>query len=71
MKVSFGISKFKALLAAGSFTVLANYIVRLSDSIIAGNLLGPDALAGVNLVGPVLAAISFLAGLISTGMATN
>ena len=68
---SFGVQKFKSLLLAGSFTVLANYFVRLSDSVVAGNLLGPDALAGINLVSPVLAVVSFLSGLISTGMATN
>lgn len=71
MRRRFGVEKFKSLLVAGSFTVLASYIVRLSDSIIAGNLIGPEALAGVNLVGPCLSAISFLGGLIATGMATN
>ena len=70
MKV-FGVEKFKGLLLAGSFTVLANYFVRLSDSIVAGNMLGPDALAGINLVSPILAVTSFFSGLVSTGMATN
>ena len=68
---SFGVAKFKSLLLAGSFTVLANYFVRLSDSVVAGNMLGPDALAGINLASPILAGTSFLSGLISTGMATN
>ena len=71
MRRYFAVEKFKALLLAGSFTVLASYIVRLSDSIIAGNLLGEAALAGVNLVGPCLSFVSFLGGLISAGMATN
>ena len=70
MKV-FGVEKFKGLLLAGSFTVLANYFVRLSDSIVAGNMLGPDALAGINLVSAILAGVSFFSGLVSTGMATN
>ena len=70
MKV-FGVEKFKGLLLAGSFTVLANYFVRLSDSVVAGNMLGPNALAGINLVSAVLAGISFFSGLVSTGMATN
>ncbi len=67
----FGIEKFKGLLLAGSFTVLASYVVRLSDSIIAGNMIGADALAGVTLIAPCLSAVSFVAGLIATGMATN
>ena len=70
MKV-FGIEKFKSLLLAGSFTVLASYVVRLSDSIIAGNMLGETALAGVNLAGPCLSAISFLSSLISIGCGTQ
>lgn len=70
MKI-FGVEKFKGLLLAGSFTVFADYVVRLSDSIIAGNFLGANALAGINLIGPCLSAISFLSGLISSGMATN
>ena len=70
MKV-FGVEKFKGLLLAGSFTVLANYFVRLSDSVVAGNMLGPEALAGINLVSAILAGISFFSGLVSTGMATN
>ena len=71
MKKVFGVEKFKGLLLAGSFTVLANYFVRLSDSVVAGNMLGPDALAGINLVSPILAGVSFFSGLVSTGMATN
>ena len=67
----FGVEKFKGLLLAGSFTVLANYFVRLSDSVVAGNMIGPDALAGINLVSPILAGVSFFSGLVSTGMATN
>jgi len=67
---AFGVEKFKSLLLAGSFTVLASYVVRLSDSILAGNMLGEDALAGVNLAGPCLSAISFLASLVATGCGT-
>ena len=67
----FGVRKFKGLMLAGSFTVLASYVVRLSDAVVSGNMIGAEALAGVNLVSPILAAISFIAGLIATGMATN
>ena len=68
---AFGTDKFKKLLFAGSFTVLVNYLVKFSDVVIVGNLLGEQALAGVNLVTPCFSAITFLANLLSTGMATN
>lgn len=70
MKV-FGVEKFRSLLLAGSITVLANYVVRLSDSAIAGNMLGPFALAGVNLAGPFLSAVSFLGSMIAIGVGTE
>lgn len=69
--VSFGVRKFEALLLAGSFTVLANYVVRLTDSIVAGRMLGAEALAGINLASPVLTAVTFLSGMIASGMATH
>ena len=59
MKKVFGVEKFKGLLLAGSFTVLANYFVRLSDSVVADNMLGPNALAGINLVSAILLAQFF------------
>ena len=68
---AFGTGQFKKLLLAGSFTVLVNYLVKFSDVVIVGNLLGEQALAGINLVAPCFSAITFLAGLLATGMATN
>jgi len=55
----------------GSFTVVAGYIVRVTHTVVAGNLIGTDALAGINLVTPLMSGVSFLAGLIATGMGTN
>ena len=71
MKRVFGVEKFRGLLLASSFAVVANYVVRLSDAVIAGNLIGADALAGVNLAGPVLSVITFTAGLIAIGVGTR
>ena len=68
---AFGTDKFKKFLLAGSFTVLVNYLVKFSDVVIVGNLFGEQALAGVNLVAPCFSAITFLASLFATGMATN
>jgi len=67
----FGVSKFRGLVLAGSFTVLANCVVRLTNAAIAGNLLGTNALAALNLVMPVLSLITFLSGLIVTGTGTR
>lgn len=41
------------------------------DSVIAGNLLGEEALAGVNLLSPLMAGVTFFAGLIGVGMGVN
>ena len=71
MKKVFGVEKFKGLLLAGSFTILVNYLVRLSDSVVVGNLLGIDALAGVNLASPILSVLLFFSNLVASGMATN
>lgn len=68
MKRIFGIEKFKGLLLAGSFATLVEFLMGLSDSIVAGNFLGEEALAGVNLLSPVMAGITFCAGMIGVGM---
>ena len=68
MKRIFGIEKFKGLLLAGSFATLVEFLMGLSDSIVAGNFIGEEALAGVNLLSPVMAGITFCAGLIGVGM---
>lgn len=67
----FGIVQFRRLLPAGTLTVLVGFLIGFADSVIAGNLLGEEALAGVNLMLPVLALVSFFAGLIGVGMAVN
>lgn len=68
MKRVFGVEKFKGLLLAGSFATLVEFLMGLSDSIVAGNMLGEEALAGINLLSPVMAGVTFFAGLIGVGM---
>lgn len=67
----FGVEKFKGLLVAGSFSTLVEFLMGFSDSVVAGHLLGEQALAGVNLLSPVISAVTFFAGLVGVGMGVN
>ena len=69
--MTFGTAKLRGLLLAGTFNVLANYLLRLADSAVAGNLIGADALAGVNLVAPLVSGVTFIAALVGSGTVTN
>lgn len=69
MPASFVRWRFNRMLAVGTLTMAVNYIVMLSGSVIVGNLVGADGLAGVNACTPVFGAASFLASLISVGAA--
>ena len=68
---SFGIAKFRSLLLAGTLTVVIEFLMGFSDSVVAGNMLGEQALAGVNLLMPVMTAVTFFAGLVGVGMSVN
>ena len=67
--LSFVRRKFNSLLAVATLTMSVNYIVMLSGSVIVGNLVGADGLAGVNVCTPVFGIVSFLAALLSVGTA--
>lgn len=67
----FGTEKFKSFLLAGTFSAFVGYVARLSDSVILGHLIGEDALAGINMVSPIMSAVTFFASVISLGTATN
>ena len=69
MSASFVRWKFNRMLAVGTLTMAVNYIVMLSGSVIVGNIVGADGLAGVNACTPVFGAASFLASLLSVGTA--
>lgn len=57
------------MLAVATLTMSVNYIVMLSGSVIVGNLVGADGLAGLNVCTPVFGIASFLASLLSVGSA--
>ena len=65
--ISFVKRKFNAMLGVATVSMAVNFIVMLSGSLVAGNLLGKEGLAGVNVCTPVFAVASFLGSLISVG----
>ena len=67
----FATEKFKAFLLAGTFSAVIGYLGRLVHSVVVGNLIGEDALAGVNMATPLLTAVAFVACLIAVGTANN
>ena len=67
----FSTEKFKSFLLAGTFTAFIGYVNRLSDSVIIGHVIGEDALAGLNMVTPILSVVTFFAFVIALGTATN
>ena len=67
MKKCFSNKKFRSLLLTGSFTVIIQYLMILSDTIIIGNILGEQELAAVNVIKPVQSFVIFVTSLISIG----
>ena len=65
MKKCFSNKKFRSLLLTGSFTVIIQYLMILSDTIIIGNILGEQELAAVNVIKPVQSFVIFVTSLIS------
>src|SRR5574344_470060 len=60
---------FVHLLIPAMLSVMVDYILELADSIIAGNMLGNKALAGVTLCQPFFSFFLFVQVLILTGTA--
>ena len=61
--------KFNRMLVVGTLTMAVNFIVMLSGSVIAGNLVGADGVAGINVCTPIFGGVGFLASLLSVGTA--
>lgn len=68
--MTFGVRQFKRLIFSGVFAAMSACLAEFMESVVIGNLLGSDALGGMNLVAPVLSATTFLCGLISSGTGT-
>ena len=67
----FATEKFKAFLLAGTFSAVVGYLGRFIHSVIAGHVIGEDALAGVNMAAPMMIVVAFVAYLIAIGTANN
>ena len=66
---AFGVAKFRGFLIVATFSMVIEFLMGLADSVIAGNLLGETALAGLNLLQPPMNLVSFIACLLGTGTA--
>ncbi|MBR1559040.1 MAG: multidrug transporter MatE [Clostridia bacterium] len=60
--------KFYSMLLGGTLTMMVVSIMLMSDSIIAGAVIGADAVAGVTLVTPLYSFAAFFGTLISLGV---
>jgi len=67
MAPSFIRRKFNSMLGVATITMSVNYLVMLSGSIIVGNMVGPDGLAGTNVCAPAFGVAAFIASLLSVG----
>jgi len=65
--MTFGNRKFTRFLAASTVVIAAEYVLVLSDSIIAGRVLGETALGAVNLLMPLFSCVSFFTWLLAVG----
>ena len=59
------------MLRAAIIVEAVNFIVSLTDGIVAGNVLGADAFAAIGLLAPFLSISTFLASIVNTGTVLN
>ena len=65
--MTFANRKFIGFLGAATMVIVAEYILVLSDSVIAGRILGEEALGAMNLLMPVFMTVSFFTWLLAVG----
>ena len=65
--MTFGNRKFLGFLGAATVVIVAEYVLVLSDSVIAGNVLGKTALGAMNLLMPVFSSVSFFTWMLAVG----
>lgn len=60
--------KYYSMLLGGTLTYMVVSVLLMSDSVIAGAVVGPDAVAGVTLVTPLYSLAAFFGSVISLGV---
>ena len=65
--MTFANRKFIGFLGAATIVIVAEYILVLSDSVIAGRMIGEEALGAMNLLMPVFMMVSFFTWLLAVG----
>lgn len=65
--MTFANRKFIGLLGAATVVIVAEYVLVLSDSVIAGRMIGEEALGAMNLLMPVFMLVSFFTWLLAVG----
>ena len=60
--------KYYSMLLGGTLTMMVVSILLMSDSIVAGAVIGPDAVAAITLVTPLYALGAFFGSVISMGV---
>lgn len=60
--------KYRSMLLGGTFTRTIGTLLLISDSVIAGIAIGPDAVAGITLATPIYALSAFLGTVFSLGV---
>ena len=70
-KPTFIIKRYKSILRAAIIVESVNYIVTLTDSIVAGSAVSAEAFTAIGLIAPFLTLSVFLASTVSTGAAVN
>lgn len=63
--MTFANRKFLGFLGAATVVIVAEYVLVLSDSVIAGMVLGEDALKAVNLLMSAFSGVSFFTWLLA------
>lgn len=67
----FLVRKYRSILLAAIVEEMVVYIVSLTDTIVAGNLIGEEALEVVGLASPFLTIALFLAAIVNGGTVRN
>ena len=67
MKKSVISERFKSILTAATVAMATSYLLVLSECIIAGNMIGEEAVAAIALVAPVIPFLQFIGEMIAAG----